>query len=135
MPDSYSFLFLLFCASSSNRSLHGVSRRWKTCYLMFRPNHTHREAPTMGNRQSSVPTVSGGTQDSQLPHRDQHGTFPHFPSDNTRLLVRHHAHSSTVTSDDHMMPFRSHNRPWSSPTESRAPSPLPGHDLSLRSGG
>ena len=48
----------------------------------------------MRNRQSPVATVSGGTQDSQLPQRDQHGTFPHFPSDHTSLLVRPHVHSS-----------------------------------------
>ena len=46
MPDSYSFLFLLFWASSSNTSLNGVSRRWKTCYLMFRPNKSPSWAPT-----------------------------------------------------------------------------------------
>ena len=39
-------------------------------------NHTCRETLTMGNRQSSVASVSGGTQERQLPHRDQHGSFP-----------------------------------------------------------
>ena len=39
-------------------------------------------------------TVSGGTQDSQFWRRDQNGTFPHFPSDHTPLLVRPHAHGS-----------------------------------------
>ena len=48
----------------------------------------------MWNRQSSVPTVSGETQDGQLLHRDQHRTFPHFLSDHTPLLVRPQAHSS-----------------------------------------
>ena len=48
----------------------------------------------MRNRQSPVATLSGGTQDSQLPQRDQHGTFPHFPLDHTPLLVRPHVHSS-----------------------------------------
>ena len=48
----------------------------------------------MRNRQSPVATVSGGTQDGQLPHRVQHRTFPHFPLDHTPLLVRPHAHSS-----------------------------------------
>ena len=49
---------------------------------------------TMRNRQSPVATVSGGTQDNQLPQRDQQGTFPHFPSDHTPLLLRPHVHSS-----------------------------------------
>ena len=48
----------------------------------------------MWNKHSPVATVSGGTQDSQFRHRDQHGTFPHFPSDHTPLLVRPHVHSS-----------------------------------------
>ena len=61
---------------------------------LLSPNHTHREALTMRNRQSPVATVSGGTQDGQLPHRVQHRTFPHFPLDHTPLLVRPHAHSS-----------------------------------------
>ena len=50
----------------------------------------------MWNGQSSVPTVSGGTQDSQLQHRVQHRTFPHFPSDHTPLLVRPHAQQQGV---------------------------------------
>ena len=58
------------------------------------PNYTCREALTMRNRQSPVATVSGGTQDSQLLHRVQHGTSPHFPSDHTPLLVRLHVPSS-----------------------------------------
>ena len=58
------------------------------------PNHTHREAFTMRNTQSPMATVSGGTQDGQLPYRVQHGTFPHFPSDHTPLLVWPDAHSS-----------------------------------------
>ena len=43
---------------------------------LLSPNHTHSEALTTRNRQSPVATVSGGTQDRQLLHRDQHGTFP-----------------------------------------------------------
>ena len=39
-------------------------------------NHTYRETLTMGNRQSFVATVSGGTQERQFPHRDQPGSFP-----------------------------------------------------------
>ena len=41
-------------------------------------------------------TVSGGMQDSQLPHRVQHRTFPQFPSDHTPLLVRPHAQQQGV---------------------------------------
>ena len=48
--------------------------------------HTHREDLTTWNRQSSVPTVSGGTQDSQLPQSPNTGAFSHFPSDNATLL-------------------------------------------------
>ena len=48
----------------------------------------------MRNRQSSVPTVSGGTQDGQFPQSNQHGTSPHFPSDHTPLLVRPYVHRS-----------------------------------------
>ena len=36
------------------------------------------------------------------------------------------------TSADPMIPFRSHSRPWSSPTQSRAPSPSPGSDQSQK---
>ena len=61
---------------------------------LLSPNHTHREALTMRNRQAPVATVSGGTQDSQLLQRDQHGTFPHFPSDHILLLMRPYVHSS-----------------------------------------
>ena len=96
------FTFLLFWASSGNMSLQrsilkienilfNVSSQ-QTPFLI--PNPTHREALTMRNRQFSVATVSGGTQNSQLLHRVQHGTFPNFSSDHTPLLVRPHAHSS-----------------------------------------
>ena len=36
------------------------------------------------------------------------------------------------TSADPMIPSRSHSRPWSSPTQSRAPSPSPGSDQSQK---
>ena len=71
-----------------------VFNAWGQHITLLSPNHTYREALTMWNGQSSVPTVSGGTQESQLQHRVQHGTFPHFPSDHTPLLVRPHVHSS-----------------------------------------
>ena len=102
MPHSFFFLFLNFRASSGNtslqRSVMKVENMLFNAYSqhipLLSPNHTHREALTMRNRQSPVATVSGGMQDSQLPHRVQHRTFPQFPSDHTPLLVRPHAHSS-----------------------------------------
>ena len=102
MPHSFSFLVLNFRASSGNtslqRSIMKVENMLFNAYSqhipLLSPNHTHREALTMRNRQSPVATVSGGTQDSQLLHRVQHGTSPHFPSDHTPLLVRPHAQSS-----------------------------------------
>ena len=102
MPHSFFFLFLNFRASSGNtslqRSVMKVENMLFNAYSqhipLLSPNHTHREALTMRNRQAPVATVSGGTQDSQLPQRDQHGTFPHFPSDHTPLLLRPHVHSS-----------------------------------------
>ena len=83
----------------------------------------------------SVPTVSGGIQDNQLPHRDQQGlshTFPRITLPSWWDLMYTAAGG---TSADLTIPFRSHSRPWSSPTQSRAPSPPPGSDLSLRSEG
>ena len=75
----------------------------------------------MRNGQSSVPTVSGGTQDGQLPQRDWLGTFPYFPVDHTSLLGGLMYTEAGGTSAHPTMPFRSQSRPWSSPTQNRAP--------------
>ena len=139
MPDSCSFLFWAPSSMSLHSSIMKVENMLFNAYgqhtPFLSPNYSHGEALIVWNRQCFVATVSGGTQDGQLPQRDQHRTFPHFPSDHTPLLVRLHVHSSRGTSADPMIPFRSHSRPWSSPTQSRVPSPPPGPDLSLRSEG
>ena len=77
MPHSFFFLFLNFRASSGNtslqRSIMKVENMLFNAYSqhipLLSPNHTHREALTMRNRQAPVATVSEGTQDSQLPQR------------------------------------------------------------------
>ena len=71
-----------------------------------------------------LPTVTGGTQDSKLPHRDQPVTFPTLfirsPHPPMRLLC----HTVAVgTWADLTTPFRSQTRPWSIPTQNTAPPP------------
>ena len=88
MPDSCSFLFWAPSSMSLHRSIMKVENMLFNAYgqhtPFLSPNHTHREALTVWNRQCFVATVWGETQDGQLPQRDQHGTFTlslssHFP--------------------------------------------------------
>ena len=79
IPDSFSPFFQVF----SQASCRGWYWKLKTCCLIPTINIPLSWAPTtragklsMENRQSSVPTVSGGTQDSQFRHRDQQSSFP-----------------------------------------------------------
>ena len=79
IPDSFSPLFQVF----SQASCRDWYWKLETCCLIPTINippswapTTHEGKPSMGNRQSSVPTISGGTQDSQFQHRDQHRSFP-----------------------------------------------------------
>ena len=74
---------------------------------------------------------SGQATPAERPTRDFH-TFPQLTLPSWWGLM-HTAAGSTST--DPTIHFRSHSRPWSSPTESRVPFPPPGPDLSLRSGG
>ena len=139
MPDSCSFLFWAPSSMSLHSSIMKVENMLFNAYgqhtPFLSPNHTHREALTMRNTQSPVATVSGGTQDGQLLHRVQHGTFPHCPSDHTPLLMRHHAHSSRghlCSSHDALQVTQ---QALVSSARSRAPFSPPGPDLSLRSRG
>ena len=85
LPKKEPFL-TLFLPSSRFLLRHSAevdTESWKhvfNAYSQYSPflssNHTYRETLTMGNRQSSVVTVSGGTQERQFPHRDQHRSFP-----------------------------------------------------------
>ena len=119
------------------------SWRWKTCCLMHRANTppswdptTHAGKPsTCGTdsplcplSQEGLRTVNSGAEtNTGLSH-----TFPRIILPSWWGLM-HIAAGGTST--DPTIPFRSQSRPWSSPTQSRAPSPPPGPDLSLRSGG
>ena len=73
MPDSCSFLFCASSTMSLHNSIMKVENMLFNVYSqhipLLSPNHTHREALTMRNRQAPVATVSEGTQDSQLPQR------------------------------------------------------------------
>ena len=60
-----------------------------------------------------MPTVPGGTQDSKLPHRDQH---VHFPTPSSDLLVRpSHTQQQWAPQLDPTTPFRSQTSPDPSP--------------------
>ena len=67
MPHSFFFLFLNFRASSGNTSLQRPIMKVENMLFnvysqhipLLSPNHTHREALTMRNRQAPVATVSG----------------------------------------------------------------------------
>ena len=62
MPDSFSFLFLNFRASSGNMSLQRSIMKIENMLLnaksqhipFLSPNHTHRETVTMWNKQFPV---------------------------------------------------------------------------------
>ena len=71
----------------------------------------------MWNRDSPLlPTVPGGAQDSKLPHRDQHRSFPPFPSDQAPLLVRPpHTQQQRAPQLDPTTPCRSQTSPDPSP--------------------
>ena len=79
----------------------------------------------MWNGQSSVPTVSGGTQDSQLQHRVQHRTFPHFPSDHTPLLVRPHTQQQGTPPLTPRSPSGHTAGPGPAPLRAKQPYPQP----------
>ena len=144
MPDLCSFIFLLFWASpSGNVNLQGISKRWKTWCSVLRVNTPPSRAPTLHTGKPSL----WGT-DSPLCPLSEEGlrTVNSRTETNTGLShtcpwitlpaswgLTHTAAGGTSTHPT--IPLRSHSRPWSSPTQSRAPSPPPGPDLSLKSGG
>ena len=108
------FLTVFTSSSSSGRpqatgGFRGLSRKWKTCCLMLRVNtapscvlttHTGRTSPC-GTDSSLSRAVSGGTQDSQLQHRVQHGHFPtlslasHSPPGEASCTQQQGAHQLT----------------------------------------
>ena len=120
------------------------SQPWKckTCYLILRANIPSSWAPTTyTGKTSPCGTVSPLCPLSQEGRRTVNSrteantglshTFPRITVPSWWGLMYTAAGG---TSADPTMPFRSHSRPWSSPTQSRAPSPPPGLDLSLRRG-
>ena len=71
-----------------------------------------------------LPTVTGGTQDSKLPNRDQQVAFPTLFISSPYPPMRLLCHTVAVgTWADLTTPFRSQARPWSIPMQNRAPPP------------
>ena len=144
MPDLFSFVFFFFWASpSGNTNLQGVSKRWKTWCLMLRVNthpswtptpHTGKPSP-WGTDSPLCPLSKEGLRTGNSHTESNTGLSHNFPLDHTPLLVRPHVHSSRGHLRWPHNSLRPHSRPWSSPTQSREPSPPPGPDLSLISGG
>ena len=129
MPDSCSFLFWAPSSMSLHSSIMKVENMLFNAYgqhtPFLSPNYSHREALIVWNRQCFVATVSGGTQDGQLPQRDQHRTFPHFPSDHTPLLVRPYVHRSRGHLHSTHNPLQVTQQALVQPHSEQSPSPEP----------
>ena len=124
------FLTVFTSSSSSGRpqatgGFRGLSRKWKTCCLMLRVNtapscvlttHTGRTSPC-GTDSSLSRAVSGGTQDSQLQHRVQHGHFP------TLSLASHSPPGEASCTQQQQAPLLTRQSP-SGHTAGPNPSPL-----------
>ena len=120
-----------------------LSWKWKTCCLVLRVNTfpswastTHAGKPSLCGTDSFLgPLFQEGLKIVNSHRETNMGlshTFPRITLPSWWGLMYTEAGG---TSADPTIPFRSHSRPWSSPTQRRVPSPPPGLDLSLRSGG
>ena len=141
LPEKEPFLIPVLSSFTSSGLLQtkwilrGLLPKWKTRCLMLRTNipascatttNTGKISPC-GTHSRLLPTVSGGTHDSQLLHTAW--VFPHFPSEHTQLTVRPHVHSGSGGEGwrGHLSwptsPFRSQTRPLSIPMQSPHLSP------------
>ena len=133
MPDSFSFLFHNFRASSGNTSLQRSIMKVKTCCLMLRINTTPSWAPTThigkpspwGTDSPLWPLFQGALRTVNS-HRETNTGLSHtFPGITLPSWWGLMYTAAGGTSADQAISFRSHSTPWYIPTENRAPPPQP----------